>query len=205
IVANSRMVYEDTRDKLDSENSERLKRLETSALNMARLIEDLLQFARIGQVALHVRDIDLTAMANEIAKHLQSMKQGSVIVQEGMVTRGDPEMIRMVLFNLMENAWKYTPPEKTPEVEVGSTHDRKFFVRDHGVGFDMRYVDKIWEPFERLHRETEYPGTGIGLANSKRIVTRHGGKMWAESAVGQGTTVYFQLQNSCVESPVAVL
>ncbi len=196
IVSNSRIVCEDAKDSVDEKTLERLKRLELSALKMSELIENLLQFARIGQIALKCQEVDLSAMAQSISNDLQAVKQGSVSVQPEMVLQGDPEMIKMVLFNLMENAWKYTQSEHSPEVEVGATSDNVFFVRDHGIGFDMQYVDKIWEPFERLHRDSEYPGTGIGLANSRRIIARHGGRMWAEAAPGKGTTIYFQLPDA---------
>jgi signal transduction histidine kinase len=132
-------------------------------------------------------------MASDIGEELKSKKEGTIDVQRGLVVQGDPEMIKMILFNLIENAWKYVLPNQAPVVEVGSTPEGAIYVRDHGIGFDMRYVDKVWEPFERLHRDSEFPGTGIGLANSKRIVTRHGGRMWTESKPGVGTTMYFEL------------
>lgn len=193
IVANSRIVRDDAKDSLDADSAGRLQRLENNALHMAKLIDNLLQFARIGQVALNVQEVDLSSMAQAIAKDLRSTRDGSVTVHEGIVVLADPEMIKMVVVNLMENAWKYTPAGENPKVEIGATEDRAIYVRDQGIGFDMRYVDKIWEPFERLHTGADYPGTGIGLANCKRIITRHGGSIWAESAPGEGTTLYFQL------------
>ena len=201
IVANSRMVSEDAKDRLDSGNLDRLKRLENNALKMADLIESLLQFARVGQIALELQEIDLSAMAQEIADELKAGREGVAEIEEGLVSRGDPEMIKLVLLNLMENAWKYTPPSQAPHVEVGATADGAYFVRDQGIGFDMQFVDKIWEPFERLHRDSEYPGTGIGLANCKRIVARHGGKIWAESEEGRGTTIYFSLDIGAIPTP----
>lgn len=193
IVANSRIVCDEAKGSIDPANQERLLRLEASALKMAELIENLLQFARIGQVPLHYQEVDLTAMAEKIAEDLKSHREGRVTIHPGMVVHGDPEMIKLALYNLMENAWKYTQDGETPDVEVGLTSPRTFYVRDRGIGFDMQYEPKIWEPFERLHLDSQYPGTGIGLANSKRIIARHGGKVWAESAPGKGTTIYFQM------------
>ena len=193
IVSNSRILSEESKALLDQSALSHLRRLEANALKMSQLIENLLSFARIGQVALNIQNVDLTAMASDIGEELKSKKEGTIDVQRGLVVQGDPEMIKMILFNLIENAWKYVLPNQAPVVEVGSTPEGAIYVRDHGIGFDMRYVDKVWEPFERLHRDSEFPGTGIGLANSKRIVTRHGGRMWTESKPGVGTTLYFEL------------
>lgn len=193
IVGNSRIVREEAAGSLDEMAVERLCRLESNALKMAELIENLLQFARIGQAALSPCQIDISAMAEAIGPELRASGDGTLEVDPGMVAQGDPDMVKMLLRNLMENAWKYVRDGQEPYVRVGRTAEGAFYVRDRGIGFDMRYVDKIWEPFERLHREVEYPGTGIGLANSKRIVERHGGRIWAESAPGEGTTVYFEL------------
>jgi PAS domain S-box-containing protein len=193
IVSNSRIVCEEAGRSLDPIILGHLKRLEANALKMSQLIENLLNFARIGQVALDFQLVDLTAIANEIALELQNKGRGTISVERGLVVRGDPEMIKMIMYNLIENAWKYVQPGQTPDIEVGATAEGAIYVRDHGIGFDMKYADKVWEPFERLHRDCEFPGTGIGLANSKRIVTRHGGRMWTESEPGEGTTMYFEL------------
>jgi signal transduction histidine kinase len=160
---------------------------------MAKLIDNLLGYARIGRIGLTAAEIDLSALAAKIGEQLSETKPGVLTVQPELHVEGDPDLIEMVLFNLLENAWKYVPPGGGPEVEVGKTPEGVFVVRDKGIGFDMKYVDKVWEPFERLHLESEYPGTGIGLANSRRIVERHGGQMWTESAPGQGATMFFTL------------
>jgi len=191
IVSNSQIVCEEAKDSLDEESFERLQRLEHNARKMAEIIDHLLQYARIGQVELKLTKVDLSEMAMVIGEDLTSRRSGKVDVQPGLITYGDPELIRMVMFNLMENAWKYVAPGQEPAVEVGKAAGGMFFVRDHGIGFDMKYVDTVWKPFERLHRDTEYPGTGIGLANCKRIVTRHGGNIWTESVPGKGTTMFF--------------
>ncbi len=193
IVSNSRILCEESGENLDEESLERLGRLESNALKMSKLIENLLQFARMGQISLNLEEIDLSSMAREIAKDLQTGSEGTIEIQDGLKSKGDPEMIKLVLLNLMENAWKYAKSGEPPSIEVGESSEGVYYVRDRGIGFDMRYVDKIWQPFERLHREEEYPGTGIGLANCKRIVTRHGGEIWAESVPNEGTTIYFRL------------
>ncbi len=193
IVANSRIVREDTAGMLDSESSERLQRLEANALKMAELIENLLQFARIGQVAPQLQAVDLTEMAKTIAHEVDPGGVGTFNIHSEMRAKGDAEMLHLVLFNLIENAWKYVKPGEKPNIEVGQIADGTFYVKDEGIGFDMKYVEKVWEPFERLHRDSDYPGTGIGLANAKRIISRHGGRMWAESTPEVGTTMYFTI------------
>jgi light-regulated signal transduction histidine kinase (bacteriophytochrome) len=124
-------------------------------------------------------------------------------VQQDMCAKADPTMARIVLQNLLENAVKYSSKSATPKVEVGTTvfdGEAAFFVRDNGIGFEMQYMEKIFQPFERLHRDTEYPGTGIGLANVRRIVMRHGGRVWADAAPGIGSTFYFTLPGD-IEDP----
>jgi signal transduction histidine kinase len=140
--------------------------------------------------------VDLSSIANHVGTELKALRDGTLIVRPGILVQGDPELLELVLVNLMENAWKYVLPDQPPHVEVGITQDGAVFVRDQGVGFDMKYVEKVWEPFERLHKESDYPGTGIGLANSKRVIDRHGGRIWTESAPGKGTTVYFTVGNA---------
>lgn len=193
IVSNSRMLLEDIADRLDDENLDRLKRVEAAALKMAELIESLLKFSRVGQIALRIESLDLSEMVESISMDLKARKEGQALVQPGMIVSGDREMIRMVAYNLLENAWKYVCRGESPRVEVGQLSDGTFYVRDHGIGFEMQFEPKVWQPFERLHRDDEYPGTGIGLANCRRIVRRHGGDMWVESEPGVGTTVYFRL------------
>ena len=193
IVANSRLVREDAGDRLDQDAMNRLQRLEHSSLHLAALIDSLLQFARIGQVPLRIGEVDITQMAHEVGHELQADREGNLTVEDGIHVRGDAEMLRLVVTNLLENAWKYTPPGRTPEVVVRQFEDGSIEVKDRGIGFDMRYEEKIWEPFERLHRHEDYPGTGIGLANCRRIIRRHGGDIRADSEPGEGTTITFNL------------
>jgi len=193
IVGNSRIVVEEASEGLSEQTRERLVSLERNALRMADLIENLLLFARMGQVSLNIKEVDLTEMARSLGEELQSQEPGSLEIEPEMVAHGDPDMIRMLLRNLLENAWKYVKEGEQPRVRFAAKDDGSFFVRDQGIGFDMKYVEKIWRPFERLHRDSEFPGTGIGLANARRVIERHGGRIWAESEPGQGTTICFTL------------
>jgi signal transduction histidine kinase len=140
---------------------------------------------------------DLSAMSREVAETLRAGNEtGSICdvhVQPSMQANGDPELVRFVIQNLVSNACKFSP--KGGWVEVGQVGN-VYFVRDHGIGFDMQYAAKLFEPFQRLVREDEFPGTGIGLANVKRIVERHGGRVWAESKPGEGATFWFTLPAS---------
>jgi PAS domain S-box-containing protein len=193
IVSNSRLAREEAGAEFGGDALRRLERLEASALKMANLIDSLLQYARIGRLELNCGEVDLSAMAHRIGEELRAFREGSVVVQPGIVVEGDADTIHMVLSNLMENGWKYVQPGQSPSVEVGRMRDGTIFVKDQGIGFDMAYEDKIWEPFQRLHSDSEYPGTGIGLANAKRIVERHGGRIWVTSTPGKGTEMFFTL------------
>lgn len=199
IVGSSRMIIEDAADKLDGESKDNLLSIAASANRLAQLVDDLLNHARIGHSSMSVEKISLSAMVQGIADEL--IEQGwpfpiEVAVEPHMTAVCDPELMRMALYNLLENACKYAHRERTLVIEVGETRHRGwpvYFVRDNGIGFDMRYVDKIFQPFQRLHRDSDYPGTGIGLANVQRAVERHGGKVWAEGAPGKGATFYLTL------------
>jgi light-regulated signal transduction histidine kinase (bacteriophytochrome) len=126
----------------------------------------------------------------------------AVSIQPGVTATGDPNLLRVVLDNLLGNAWKYTGQTADARVEFGMTEqdgERAYFVRDNGAGYDPAYADKLFEPFQRLHRPDEFDGHGIGLATVRRVVARHGGRTWAEGAVGKGATVYFTLGTDRVQ------
>jgi PAS domain S-box-containing protein len=190
IVSSSRMLEEDFGPQLTPEANALLERQRSAALKMATLIEDLLNFSRIGRQEIRKRAIDLSALAADV---VEEYGEGcSVEVQPGMEFQGDPALIRLVLQNLIENACKYSPGGGRVRVGTVQTDEGlAYFVADQGIGFDMQYAERIFRPFERLHRDGEFEGTGIGLANVRRIVERHGGKVWAESTPGQGSTFYF--------------
>jgi hypothetical protein len=147
-------------------------------------------------------EIDLSGLAREVVADLQSHGEGigaTVAIQEGIFCRGDRSLVRVCLVNLIGNAFKYSSREEAPHVEIGMTddgHKKCYHVRDNGTGFDMQYIDKLFVPFQRLHQQEEFPGTGIGLATVQRILERHNGRVWAEGNEGVGATFFFTLGES---------
>jgi len=189
IVSTASMLAEDFPSNLPPDARLLLSRQKAAANRMADLIDDLLRLSRLGRQGLIPIEIDLSKMATQI---LVDHKVEDFQVTENLCVEADPILLRVALENLIGNAQKFTKPNTPPKIRVGQK-DGAFFIQDEGVGFDMRYVDKIFIPFERLVLEHEFPGTGIGLANVKRIIEKHGGKIWAESALGVGSTFYFTL------------
>ncbi len=166
---------------------------------MAQLIDDMLQFSRTGRLELSLNEIDMNRMVRQIVEELRSdaVIEG-VELQIGDLPpiRGDSAMIRQVLLNLLSNALKFSRGQAAPRIEVGTSDSAEeiiYYVKDNGVGFDMQFADKLFGVFQRLHSINEFEGTGIGLAIVKRIITRHGGRVWAEGHVGSGATFYFAL------------
>jgi PAS domain S-box-containing protein len=188
ISAASMILREDYGDSLPQEAQDHLLRQAEAAKRMSVLIDDLLKLSRIGRQELTPENFDLSAMALEVAEELQVVDR--VQIEPGIQAHGDPRLVRFVLLNLIENAVKFSPDGGN--VRVGSS-EQGYFVADEGIGFEMEYAPKIFRPFERLVRNDEYPGTGIGLANAQRIVQRHGGTIWAESEPGKGSTFWFTL------------
>lgn len=192
------ILSEDYGDRLDSEGGEYLRRICAVSCRMGRLIDDLLRISRISKAEMKFVDIDLSRSAEmAVAMFRDSEPERKVIVDiaKGMHSRGDATLLNMVVQNLIGNAWKYSARNQNAVIEMGKTTvDGKelYFVRDNGVGFDMAYHNKLFQVFERLHGE-EFEGTGIGLATVQRIIARHSGEIWAESAVGKGATFYFTL------------
>jgi signal transduction histidine kinase len=166
---------------------------------MAELIDDLLMLSRVTSHELRRERVDLSRLAALVATDLVGRdpdRSLRTLIAIDLETEGDIGMLRVVLENLLGNAWKFTAKVSDALVEVGAlTIDgvRTFFVRDNGVGFDMRHATRLFQPFQRLHASHEFEGTGIGLATVARIVSRHGGRVWAESSPGLGTTLYFSL------------
>lgn len=195
----SQALLEDYGERLDGPGLDYLRRVRAASQRMAALIDDLLQLSRLTRAPLQPRVVDLSSMAREILSELQEQQPDRFVqvdIQPGMQVWGDPGLLRTALQNLLDNAWKYTSKNAYARIEVGCDQtdgDTVFYVRDNGAGFDMRYADKLFGPFQRLHHPSEYEGTGIGLATVQRIIHRHGGRIWAESSPGQGATFYFRL------------
>ena len=166
---------------------------------MAELIDDLLELSRVGRAELRRETIDLGELARAVAAELQRQNPERTVsfeVAAGLPVEADPRLLRVVFENLLGNAWKFTGRTAEPRVEVGAEQQpggSLFFVRDNGAGFDMAHVAKLFAPFQRLHDEGQFPGTGIGLATVARIIDRHHGRAWAEGAVGRGATIFFTL------------
>ena len=195
----SLMAIEEYGDKLDEQGRGYLERVRAAAQRMGALIDDILELSRITRHSMRRGQVDLSRLAKEILEeqaHSAPERAVEVAIAADCAAFGDPQLLRVMLQNLLENAWKYSGKEVAPRIEFGrETQDgeQAFFVRDNGVGFDMKYADRLFAPFQRLHRPEEFAGTGIGLATVARIVHRHGGRVWAESAPGQGTTLRFTL------------
>lgn len=192
IVGNSAMLLEDYGDELQPAAQAMLRRLSGSALKMSRLVEDLLAFARLGKQSLKIEVTDLATLFREVVEEESEDMELDVVMPNRALGQCDPGLMRMVLQNLVANAVKYRACGRPLRIEFGIEGD-EYFVRDNGIGFDMAYAHKLFQPFERLHRDDEVPGTGIGLANVKRIVDRHGGAVRAEGKVGEGATFWFSL------------
>lgn len=195
----SQMLFEDYLDKLDEQGKDYLQRVRVGSQRMAQLIDDVLSLLRITRSEIHRERVDLSILAKKVASELQKTRperQVEFVIQEGLVADGDAQLLREALEKLLGNAWKFTRNQPSAIIGFGTTqHDGRsaYFVRDNGVGFDMAYADKLFGAFQRLHTRTEFEGTGIGLATVQRIIHRHGGRVWAESSVGQGATFYFTL------------
>jgi PAS domain S-box-containing protein len=195
----SHVVLEDYGDQLPADARSYLERVRAAAQRMAVLIDDLLNLSRVTRTAVQPRFINLSKMAEDIVQGLQESqpeRQVSFSLIPDLMVEADPHLMHIVLENLMSNAWKFTSKKDHAVIEFGQkdhVRERTFYVRDNGVGFDMAYADKLFGVFQRLHSVSEFPGTGVGLATVQRIITIHGGRIWAESAEGKGTTFYFTL------------
>jgi PAS domain S-box-containing protein len=196
----SQALLEDYGGALDAQGRDYLTRIRAAAQRMADLIDALLGLSRVTRAELSREAIDVTAMAHTIAADLQRdepSRQVEFVIAEGLTASGDARLLRVALDNLLGNAWKFSAKQSQARIEVGRLTQpddvRVFFVRDNGAGFEMAYADKLFGAFQRLHRPSEFHGTGIGLATVQRIIHRHGGRIWAEGEVGQGATFYFTL------------
>lgn len=196
----SQVLLEDYAERLDEDGRRYLGRVRESAQHMAQLIESLLSLARVTRGDIRREPVALSQLARATAERLTaSQPERSVrfVVADGLACVGDERLLGLALENLLGNAWKFTRRRDDALVEVGCARDHGrtvFFVRDNGAGFDMTYASKLFGVFQRLHAPSEFEGTGIGLATVQRIISRHGGRIWAEGAVGQGATFHFTLE-----------
>ena len=192
-------LQEDYADKLDPEAQRLIQVIRDSVMKMGRLIEDILEFSRAGRRELAATDIDMTGLAQTVLSDLAPAMTGrriNVNVAPLPPSNGDRQMMQRVWMNLLDNAIKFTIRKVDAQIDIGSYpegDETVYFVKDNGAGFDMTYVDKLFGVFQRLHSPQDFPGTGAGLAIVKRIVGRHGGRVWAEGKVGEGATFYFAL------------
>ncbi len=190
-------VVEDYGPQLDDEGKRYLGLIQENAHKMGQLIDDLLAFSRLGRQEMQMVQVDMTALAQEVFDELSALATGRDIRFTAQTTPpaiGDKAMIRQVLVNLISNAIKFTRPREKAVIEFGYLPEQgAYFVKDNGVGFDMRYANKLFGVFQRLHSATEFEGTGVGLALVYRIITRHGGRVWAEAELDRGATFYFTL------------
>ena len=195
----SQVLLEDYADRLDAEGKDALQRVRRAATSMAELIDALLALSRLSRVELQTEPVDASALALTIADGLRQAapeRQVDFVIAPNLTVDADPTLLQALLENLLNNAWKYSGPRDVARIEFGSVDrdgETVYFVRDNGVGFDMAYVDKLFGAFQRLHHQSEFVGTGVGLATVQRIAHRHGGRVWAEGAVDQGATFYVAL------------
>jgi light-regulated signal transduction histidine kinase (bacteriophytochrome) len=195
----SQVLTEDYAEKLDDQGKAYLQSIQSSAKRMRTLIDDMLSLSRATHADIKPGPVNLSEIADTVAAGLQKSEPERRVefnIAKGLVTEADSGLMKLALENLLGNAWKYTGKRDSPRIEFGSFHQSgktTYYVRDNGVGFDMAYAGKLFNAFQRLHAESEFPGTGIGLATVHRIIERHGGSVWAESQPGKGAAFYFTL------------
>jgi PAS domain S-box-containing protein len=192
-------LIESSNEKLEPVAREYLQRVRAASQRMGQLIDDLLHLSRVGRREMHVQEVNVSDLAVTVSRDLQnsdSKRRIEVVITPELYGRGDERLLKIVLENLLGNAWKFTSKTPRARIEFGrETKDNReaFYVRDNGAGFDMTYADKLFMPFARLHSAQEFPGSGIGLSVVQRIINRHGGRLWAEGKPGGGATVWFAL------------
>ena len=195
----SQALNEDYSDRLDEEGLGYLKRVRQAAQRMGMLIDDLLRLAHVTRTEVAREDVDLTDMAGKVLQELQRTEPQRHVVSKimpGLKALADARLMRVVLDNLLGNAWKFTTRRDNAQIEFGVESvggERAFYVRDNGAGFDMAYATKLFGAFQRLHDAAQFPGTGVGLATVQRVVRKHGGRIWAEAKPNEGATFYFTL------------
>jgi len=205
----SHVLVEDHARQLGEQGQDSLRRIVAAVEKMGQLIDDLLNLSRVTRVEMQRGRVDLSRLARKTFEEIRRSQPDrpiDLLVADGLTGAGDERLLGVVLRNLLDNAWKFTLRKDRARIEFGAVAaagGTAFFVKDNGTGFDMTYAGKLFQPFQRLHAMREYPGTGIGLATVKRIVERHGGRVWIEAQPGRGTTVCFTLANAPEERSVS--
>ncbi len=200
------MVLADDGEALSPESVAHLERARLAAERMARLLDDVLGLSRVSRRDLLRAHVDLSALAREVAEELRAEHPAraiEVVVAPGMSAEADPAMARMILRELLDNAWKFTSRHAAARVEVGAEDtggEHAFFVRDDGAGVDLRHAEHLFGVFQRMHPSDQFTGHGVGLATAQRLVTRHGGRVWAAGEVEKGATFYFTLPETAASA-----
>lgn len=193
----SDILQQDYGDELCETAQDFLRRIRMGADHMGELIDDLLKLSRISSQELHISEVDLGQMADDFLSELRNSSPNScteVVIHPELTVQADSRLMQIALNNLIRNAWKFTRKSDHPRIEIGKLEDLEtFFVRDNGAGFDMTYSERLFTPFQRLHDQRDYPGTGIGLPIVHRVIGKHGGRIWAEGKCGEGAVFYFTL------------
>jgi signal transduction histidine kinase len=195
----SMALLEDYGDQLDEEARDSLQRIRAASQRMGRLIDELLGLARVTRAELRIQEVDLSAMAREMAAALARAQPERHVrweIEDGITVQADRELMQIALQNLLDNAWKFTGKTADAVIRVGMRREggeRVCFVADNGAGFDMAYADRLFGAFQRLHHESDFPGTGVGLAIVQRVLRRHGWPLWAQASLGAGATFFFRI------------
>jgi len=193
------MLIQEFEEKLNETGKDYLHRIRNASQSMSRLIDDMARLYKTTKIKVKYSEINLSEIAKSILAELQAEqpeRQTDFIIDSGLIVNADLTLITILLQNILENAWKFTRKCSITQIELGvSEQDGKkaFFIKDNGTGFDMKYANMLFKPFQRLHDDKEYEGSGIGLAIAEKVVLRHNGEIWTKSAINEGTTIYFTL------------
>lgn len=199
----SQAILEEYSDKLDETGIGYLNRVRMASQKLSHLIDVFLSLARVTRTELHTSQVNLTSVTRSVMNTLQNgdpTRKIDLSIEADLIDFADPSQIKIVLENLLENSWKYTSKTEEPSISFGCIEkngEKVYYVKDNGVGFNMNYVNKLFVPFQRLHHENDFPGTGIGLATVKRIIDRHNGEIWAEGEPNKGSIFYFTINREC--------
>jgi light-regulated signal transduction histidine kinase (bacteriophytochrome) len=202
----SQALIEDYSQTLDDTANDYLQRIRRAAKRMASLIDELLDLSRVTRLEMDRVSVNLSLMAEEVVKDLRESdpeRPVEILIEDGMRNTCDRRLLRAALQNLLSNAWKFTSSKDEPIIEFGSLDvdgETVYYVKDNGAGFKMEFAEKLFKPFQRLHRADEFEGSGIGLATVERAISRHGGRIWAEGETGKGATFYFTFRKKAEDA-----